>query len=89
MALKQLMQMAHQQGLVMAFADVFFMLTLLFVALAALAVMVKKPPGAPPRPCLTGQRFAAIPTAFWHSFALSANNPIPITPTPGISGGKP
>ena len=36
MALKQLTRDA-QQGVVMAFADVFFLLTLLFVALAALA----------------------------------------------------
>ena len=42
MALKQLMQITHSQGLVMAFADV---LTLLFVALAALAVIIKRPPG--------------------------------------------
>lgn len=48
MALKQLMQMAHAQGLVMAFADVFVLLTVLFVALAALAVMVKKPAGQQP-----------------------------------------
>lgn len=45
MALKQLMQMGHAQGLVMAFADVF---VLLFVALAALAVMVKKLAGQRP-----------------------------------------
>jgi DHA2 family multidrug resistance protein len=48
MALKQLMQMAHAQGLVTAFADVFVLLTVLFVALAALAVMVKKPAGQQP-----------------------------------------
>src|SRR6476660_8257085 len=42
MALKQLM-LTHTQGLVMAFADVFFLLILLFVALAALAVIIKKP----------------------------------------------
>jgi DHA2 family multidrug resistance protein len=48
MALKQLMQMAHAQGLVMAFADVFLLLTALFVALAGLAVMVKKPAGQRP-----------------------------------------
>ena len=29
----------------MAFADVFFLLTLLFVALAGLAVIIKRPPG--------------------------------------------
>ncbi|MGA7374244.1 MAG: hypothetical protein WBE89_19785 [Methyloceanibacter sp.] len=45
MALNQLMQMTHTQGLVMAFADVFFLLTLLFVALAGLAVIIKRPPG--------------------------------------------
>ena len=45
MALKQLMQMTHTQGLVMAFADVFFLLTLLFVVLAGLAVIIKRPPG--------------------------------------------
>jgi hypothetical protein len=38
-ALKQLMQITHTQGLVMAFADVFFLLMLLF------AVIIKKPPG--------------------------------------------
>jgi MFS transporter, DHA2 family, multidrug resistance protein len=43
MALKQLMQMTHQQGLVMAFADVFLMLTLIFVALAGLALLLHKP----------------------------------------------
>jgi DHA2 family multidrug resistance protein len=43
MALKQLMQMTHTQGLVMAFADVFYLLTLLFVVLACLAVVVKRP----------------------------------------------
>ena len=48
MALKELMQMAHAQGLVMAFADVFFLLTLLFVALAGLAVIIKRPPGLGP-----------------------------------------
>src|SRR5262249_29865402 len=37
MALKQLMQMTHSQGLVMAFADVFFLLTLVFVSLAILS----------------------------------------------------
>ena len=45
MALNQLMQMTHTQGLVMAFADVFFLLTLLFVALAGLAEIIKRPPG--------------------------------------------
>ncbi len=45
MALKQLMQITHTQGPVMAIADVFFLLMLLFAALAALAVIIKKPPG--------------------------------------------
>jgi DHA2 family multidrug resistance protein len=43
MALKQLNLLVHRQGLVMAFADVFFLLTLLFLALAALAIIMKKP----------------------------------------------
>src|SRR5262245_1917601 len=43
--LQQLMHITHTQGLVMAFADVFFLLMLLFVALAALAIIIKKPPG--------------------------------------------
>src|SRR5262245_47608589 len=43
MALKQLSLLAHRQGVVMAFADVFFLLTLLFVGLAALAIIMKKP----------------------------------------------
>jgi DHA2 family multidrug resistance protein len=43
MALKQLMMMARQQGTVMGFADVFMMLTILFVALAAVAVVMKRP----------------------------------------------
>ena len=34
MALKQLYQMVHQQGVVMAFADVFLLLSLLYVAFA-------------------------------------------------------
>ncbi|MFL5050569.1 MAG: DHA2 family efflux MFS transporter permease subunit [Xanthobacteraceae bacterium] len=43
MALKQLTLLTHQQGVVMAFADVFFLLTLLFVGLGVLAVIMKKP----------------------------------------------
>ena len=43
MALKQLTLLTHRQGVVMAFADVFFLLTLLFVGLAILAVLMKKP----------------------------------------------
>jgi DHA2 family multidrug resistance protein len=43
MALKQLTGMVRQQAAVMSYADVFFVLTLLFVALAALGVIMKKP----------------------------------------------
>jgi len=43
MALKQLMHMTHTQGVVMAFADVFFLLTLVFVSLAILSMLVHKP----------------------------------------------
>jgi DHA2 family multidrug resistance protein len=46
MALKQLNKIVHQQGVVMAFADVFFVLTFLFIGLAALAVVMKRPPAA-------------------------------------------
>ncbi len=44
MALKQLNQIVHQQGVVMAFADVFLVLTFLFVGLAVLAMFMKRPP---------------------------------------------
>jgi len=44
MALKQLNSIVHRQGVVMAFADVFLVLTVLFVGLAALAVVMKRPP---------------------------------------------
>jgi MFS transporter, DHA2 family, multidrug resistance protein len=43
MALKQINLLTHQQGVVMAFADVFFLLTLLFLSLAALAIVMKRP----------------------------------------------
>jgi DHA2 family multidrug resistance protein len=46
MALKQLTQMVHREGVVMAFADVFFLLTFLFGALAVLALVMKRPPEA-------------------------------------------
>lgn len=42
-ALKQMSQMAHRQAVVMSFADVFWVLTVLFVALAVLGVVMKKP----------------------------------------------
>jgi MFS transporter, DHA2 family, multidrug resistance protein len=43
MAVKQLYQITHRQGLVMAFADVFFLLTLLFLGLALLVLIMKRP----------------------------------------------
>jgi DHA2 family multidrug resistance protein len=43
MALKQMTMLAHRQSVVMAFADVFFLLTILFVALALMAVAIKRP----------------------------------------------
>lgn len=43
MAVKQLTLLAHKQGVVMAFADVFFLLTLLFVGLGVGAIFMKKP----------------------------------------------
>jgi len=49
MALKQLNQIAHRQGVVMAFGDVFLVLTVLFVGLAFLALVMKRPAQAPAR----------------------------------------
>src|SRR5215813_3813142 len=46
MALKQLTQYVHQQAAVMAFADVFLMLTVVFVAIAVGGLAMKRP--APP-----------------------------------------
>jgi MFS transporter, DHA2 family, multidrug resistance protein len=43
MALKQMMGLVRQQAAVMSFADVFLMLTLLFVGLAALGIVMKRP----------------------------------------------
>jgi DHA2 family multidrug resistance protein len=43
MAIKQLNAIAHRQGVVMAFADVFLVLTVLFVGLAFLALVMKRP----------------------------------------------
>ncbi len=43
MAVKQLTQLVHQQATVMAFADVFLMLTVAFVAIAAAGVVMKRP----------------------------------------------
>jgi DHA2 family multidrug resistance protein len=46
MALKQVAGLVRQQAVVMSFADVFLMLTVLFVVLAAMGVMMKKPQAA-------------------------------------------
>jgi DHA2 family multidrug resistance protein len=43
MALKQVNLITHRQGLVMAFADVFLLLTWLFIALAFLALVLRRP----------------------------------------------
>jgi DHA2 family multidrug resistance protein len=43
MALRQLMQLTRQQGIVMAFADVFLMFAVLFVAFGAMAVVMRRP----------------------------------------------
>ncbi len=43
MALKQLMGMVRQQATVMSFADVFLIFTVLFVALAALGIIMRRP----------------------------------------------
>jgi MFS transporter, DHA2 family, multidrug resistance protein len=43
MALKQLTQLVHQQATVMAFADVFLLLTIVFVGLAAAGLVMKRP----------------------------------------------
>jgi DHA2 family multidrug resistance protein len=46
MAIKQMSLIARQQATVMSFADVFLMLTVLFVALAALGIVMKRPAAA-------------------------------------------
>jgi DHA2 family multidrug resistance protein len=43
MALKQMMAMVRQQAAVMSFADVFLMLTVLFLGLAAVGIIMKRP----------------------------------------------
>ena len=43
MALRQLMGLARQQGTVMAFADVFLMLAVLFVLFGTLALLMRRP----------------------------------------------
>jgi hypothetical protein len=52
MAIKQLMLLARVQGTVMAFADVFLILALLFALFGVMAVLMRRPvpaaaPGAP------------------------------------------
>ena len=49
MALQQLNMIVHRQGVVMAFADVFLVLTLMFAALACFTFLMQRPPaiGAP------------------------------------------
>ena len=47
MALRQLMGLARQQGVVMAFADVFLMLAVLFAVFGALAVVMRRPAAIP------------------------------------------
>jgi DHA2 family multidrug resistance protein len=47
MALKQLMAIVRQQGIVMGFADVFLMLSVLFVVFGALAVVMRRPAPQP------------------------------------------
>jgi DHA2 family multidrug resistance protein len=43
-ALSKLSGMAHQQASVMAFADVFYLITVLFASLAVFAILMRKPP---------------------------------------------
>jgi MFS transporter, DHA2 family, multidrug resistance protein len=47
MALKRLFLMTHQQGVVMAFADVFLGLTVIFIAIGVTAIIAKRPAQAP------------------------------------------
>ena len=46
MALKEMYAIAHRQGVVMAFADIFLVLTVLFAGLAAMAPLVRQPKAA-------------------------------------------
>ena len=43
MALKQMMAIVRLQAAVMGYADVFLMMTVLFVALAAFGILMKRP----------------------------------------------
>ena len=47
MALKQMMSVVRRQAEVMSFADIFLMLTVLFVGLALLGLLMKRPQPAP------------------------------------------
>ncbi len=47
MALKQLTMIVHRQGLVLAFEDVFLVLAVLFVGIAVLTLVMKRPGPAP------------------------------------------
>jgi DHA2 family multidrug resistance protein len=47
MALKQLTLITHRQGVVMAFADVFLLITVLFLGLALLALIMRRPAQLP------------------------------------------
>jgi DHA2 family multidrug resistance protein len=46
MALKQMMGLVRQQAAVLSYADLFLMLTVLFVILAGTAILMKRPPAA-------------------------------------------
>jgi DHA2 family multidrug resistance protein len=46
MALRQLMQLTRQQGIVMGFADVFLMFTVVFALFGALALVMRRPAAA-------------------------------------------
>lgn len=48
MALALINQRAHKQALIMAFGDVFLGLTFIFASLVLLALLMRKPPAAPP-----------------------------------------
>jgi len=43
MALKQMSLMVRREAVVMSFADVFLLLTLVFIGLAALSIVMKRP----------------------------------------------
>jgi DHA2 family multidrug resistance protein len=43
MAIKEMSLMARREAIVMSFADVFLLLTVLFVGLAALGILMRRP----------------------------------------------